>query len=959
MPWVYTRDGRRIEVDAADAERGFRDGTYGIDPTERVRVRLADGSEGTVEARDAGEVVTGGGGFIDEEQAQEGRLEREYGDQTVQAGAEGLARGLTFGLSDAVLAGQSLEAREGLRERQERNAASSSIGEVAGAILPAVFSGGASLEARAGVEGAALAAEGVQGGGLLARLGRAAASTIDDAARVVTAPGRGVQALGQGADDLGRALVRRGLGQGAETVAGRAIERGVGMASQGAVEGALYGGGQAITEAALEDRPLTAEMVTAHVGQGALWGGVGGGIFGGGSSLAGDALSGLGGQLRALGGRSQEAIQSLYQRATGREMLPGVADVYARTAGVAAGGGEDLIRAGVSLSDDGRRLRTMLTRPEETIREHAQGVRRTLDALEGDARAIERVAIGEGKATRMAELMAGVDEVAAATAAREQLGRTREVVEEMLADSAAYGNTAAMRKLQQRIAIAERTITAAEAEGTGLGRAAFIELDQVKRFAGRAARPGTSIVGSADAAGIGRLRDEVYEGLRTHLEDTALWGRAGDAQRDVNAAWSQSLERRAVMQQQFFTRRGSRAFEPIFDADPTKVEAYLRGTGTTAGDFADEIIQQQLPARRQLLDQIARYYDLEGPLAQRLTAARAGSARLESQLGRAQGDMGRINQFREISAAGSETAGVVGAIGGALLGGAPGAAAGAAVANAVSNPARMIRTLATLERVVGRVDMRIGQAVQGFVRRTRAGAQRVAERVSRGGDRIARAAVAPVSIQDYDDRARRVRELAADDAALARRVGDATAGLASAAPQTTAAMAQGSARAVRYLAAQLPRGAQTQTAQPQLAQTLVSDAEKARFLRVARAVETPESILEDLERGRLDHDAVAAVRAVYPELYSRVIARVQDTLSSPTAKGLTYSQRVQLGVLLGTPTDPSMASAAVAVLQSAFSGTTDPSMSPQPDATQTPAPTTSTASALSSDMDRLSSRRGA
>lgn len=117
------------------------------------------------------------------------------------------------------------------------------------------------------------------------------ASTIGEAAGVI-----GGMALGSGEAGLGaKALTGASrLGRGVESVASRVVGRGIAgrMVAGGlgaAVEGSIYGAGQAASEAALGNEDLTGEKLVAGMTHGAV---IGGGI--------GAALGGLGGALERV-----------------------------------------------------------------------------------------------------------------------------------------------------------------------------------------------------------------------------------------------------------------------------------------------------------------------------------------------------------------------------------------------------------------------------------------------------------------------------------------------------------------------------------------------------------------------------------------------------------------------------------------------------------------------------------
>lgn len=167
----------------------------------------------------------------------------------INAALAGIARGATLGASDvaaSALGGQDATATlEGLRAQ---NPYTSGAGEFAGMLLPAVLTGGAATPA-----------------GIAVTIGRRAAAG----------------ATREGAGVLGR-------------VAGHAIGA--------AAEGSLYGGGQYLSETALENKPLSAEGFIGGMGKGALFAAPVGGTF----ALAGETLQ----RARSLFPRSEVTAEA-------------------------------------------------------------------------------------------------------------------------------------------------------------------------------------------------------------------------------------------------------------------------------------------------------------------------------------------------------------------------------------------------------------------------------------------------------------------------------------------------------------------------------------------------------------------------------------------------------------------------------------------------------------------------
>jgi hypothetical protein len=154
----------------------------------------------------------------------------EYGGAggAIGAGVIGGLSGLTLGASDQALG--ALGADRALRHLEDQHSIASGVGQFVGALAPTILTGGAA----AGEEAAGIGAR------ILAHSPAAMAGKV----------GHAVSGLGEGAGLVGR------------TIAGTA---------GAAAEGALYGGGQYLTETALQDKPLSAEGFVAGMGHGALF----------------------------------------------------------------------------------------------------------------------------------------------------------------------------------------------------------------------------------------------------------------------------------------------------------------------------------------------------------------------------------------------------------------------------------------------------------------------------------------------------------------------------------------------------------------------------------------------------------------------------------------------------------------------------------------------------------------
>lgn len=254
VPQVYDAEGNVVAGDYENLAQSFMAGQTQMAPDELVPVRSPYGEVGTLPAAELAEALKSGY-MIDTPKEQLARFNEEKystGSEMAKAALEGGARGLTVGLSDVALKALGADA-EAMRLRREINPVTAGVGEVAGMLAPAVLSGGASL-----------LGEGAAATGLKAI---AKASPME----LVTSAGRGVEGI------AAKALATTE----ASGIAARALAKVAPKMAGSAVEGALFGGGNFLSEVALGDQEATAENLLANVGLGAALGAGAGALVGG------------------------------------------------------------------------------------------------------------------------------------------------------------------------------------------------------------------------------------------------------------------------------------------------------------------------------------------------------------------------------------------------------------------------------------------------------------------------------------------------------------------------------------------------------------------------------------------------------------------------------------------------------------------------------------------------------
>lgn len=219
--------------------------------------------------------------------------------------------------------------------------------------------------------------------------------------------------------------------------------------------------------------------------------------------------------------------------------------------------------------------------------------------------------------------------------------------------------------------------------------------------------------------------------------------------------------------------------------------------------------------------------------------------------------------------------------------------------------------MSAVRQVSERLDSRTTAAVRDFVK---GGATNAAQASNENlGDQ-------------FSDAVKRVRAASSNPAQQAAAVDNHLSTIALTAPKVANAFRMAAVRATGYLATKIPPSANKRydTLQPQLERPRASDAEMASFMRSYRAVDDPESVLKDMQRGKVTSEQIEALRVVYPKLYTQLQSKAIQYISEKKGR-LTYQQETQLGIMLGFPTNDSLKPESIRTYQSSFQGSSSSS----------------------------------
>jgi hypothetical protein len=419
------------------------------------------------------------------------------------------------------------------------------------------------------------------------------------------------------------------------------------------------------------------------------------------------------------------------------------------------------------------------------------------------------------------------------------------------------------------------------------------------------------------------------------LENRNIWGKAGQAQKEINAAWSRDIELSGRFEKELQTTDSRKVWADgrmRFYADSGKVKSWLESLGTSGGQTRQQMVRERIASARELLSKIDEYHGLGDEQRAVLTKALDASRDLEGQLSHLDKSVTIANKVEEVMAAERAAAPLVnplagriaGTLTGAVAAGPKGALMGAmgllAKPGAAMGAADQVHALARRlgvkleDRAASWVENSVKPPTEGVVARTRG---KVARAVAAAGEVAARAepaargTAAPVAVKlfmgehadlgkAYESRASDLIRTQTDPSALFEHVASAVGPLSEQAPGVAAAVLAKSQAAAQYLFDQLPAGTLAPTLLEPARKATVSKVEMMRYAQIWAAVEKPEIVVADLERGMATPSQIKALQAVHPETYAGIRDAVVRSLIEigRAGKRLPISMRQQLDLLL-------------------------------------------------------------
>jgi hypothetical protein len=821
----------------------------------------------------------------------------------LKTAGEAALRGATVGLSDVALT-EALgdDYREAAAARQAANPMLSTGAEVIGGLAPILASGGTSAAARG-----------------VAALG---------------APARGVAALGRGAEGIAAASLKA-LGATGETALGRVGARALSLGVSGGVEGAVYGAGKAVSDAALGGTDITAEKLLAGAEEGALFGAVGGGLLGG------------------LGQGVGEAGKAAVSAMTGGKTLAQAARDFAER------------RAVKSVTGNYKKAYDEITRfgkqPERLQNLGRKLIERkiNIDDLDDAITGLSREVDDAGQ--RMTAVAKELDDAGVTADARKLLERWDEQVEKLRSvDLEDYQKVAA--ELESKVAPLRRRVDGAGDMGVVNVKRGADGKRELKRAGGQ------ERIGFSD-----------FWKLRQQFDKTVKWNQkaqtiSSDELREMRRIFDDTLTE-AV---ESGARPGIKLDFEGLDKDSLRPDSLKAASeGLDVESFAKSkhppVIELDpdttVPTLRNVTDGrhrllaaqragapdapvVVRRYDAEGNLVSETTervqlgsgpAEQAGGSLTDSWKAAKEdyhdfvtlkdaADELRLNREKnrwhsptDYASGGLFGMGAMQALlasGGAAL---PSLLTSAAVGLVASTGHKFLRERgsAMIAKAADRLATVEGQLTRSA--RVLAGlekAKRSATPVIMGG----------VKLQErFDKLAGDVQTMTSDPSKFTTKLATLTGEMEGEQPELAAAVRDRVTGDYTYLASQLPKPlGRGQSLTPNAIKMRYTDGEMRRWVAKASALNKPSELVEKLERGEIDRDGIEALKARRPHLFQELRVRVAEACAERDSE-LDPQSRVLLSLVFDITADSSMDPAVIRELQAG-------AKSAQPEEAPGPAP---------------------
>lgn len=239
------------------------------------------------------------------------------------------------------------------------------------------------------------------------------------------------------------------------------------------------------------------------------------------------------------------------------------------------------------------------------------------------------------------------------------------------------------------------------------------------------------------------------------------------------------------------------------------------------------------------------------------------------------------------------------------------------VARTYNDPARIVRGVQAVQKLADSGARVLDKAVKVT---TDALLGKTAEKIAIKGETVKKTAESADNRRDRFNAARtKIAELQNPEAFTSHIAG--SYGGVEGTPNIKAAITKQLMGGVSYLAQQMPADPMAGTSiMANKTNFTPSDAAVSKFMRQVDAVSNPLNVVDRVATGRVSQEEIQALKTVHPAVYQKLQTSVINGIMEHGDK-IPYERRLQIGQLFNTPTDYSMQPQFIAAMQQNFANT--------------------------------------
>ncbi len=410
-----------------------------------------------------------------------------------------------------------------------------------------------------------------------------------------------------------------------------------------------------------------------------------------------------------------------------------------------------------------------------------------------------------------------------------------------------------------------------------------------------------------------RMMSDTYAGFRETLRDEGVWRKGAQVHASIDDVFSMAKPRRDDLVRTLGQTidRGERGAKQA-SGDFEKFKAFFgKLTGSEADNDLEAVksFEAFVDGKRQAISLHRELGDLTPSQLAKLNAGERDLNALEAAFKSTREEVSAHNRIRSmqlVEREGGDAGGYIGGAIGGTLGGIVAGPAGAIVGgglgkflgNAVTKPMQAMGQLASVANTVERVTSKLKSAVGGAVK------GEVAEAARAAGGRSKHTTVKEIQ---------HISELAGNPERMSSVVEGMFSGLSKAAPKIALEAKAAAMRAVTFLANEAPIALGSRvvfgmgTAKPRYSDSQLASwqAKRDAAFGALDGRTAPEVIVGDLQKGRLNRDAIRTIEYVSPKLYAQMQQTAQEQITKMAQEGkldkLTLAQQASIASLLKVP----------------------------------------------------------